>query len=44
MRLDSLHKSHPLGKDQPGPASPPLQPLWQKPMSAIFGGGPWVRG
>jgi hypothetical protein len=44
MQLDTLHKSLPLGKDTAGPASPPLQPLWQRPMNAIFGGGPWMRG
>jgi hypothetical protein len=44
MRLENLHTSIPLGADGPGPASPPLQPLWQRPMNAIFGGGAWTTG
>ena len=44
MRLENLHKSLRLGADSAGPASPPLQALWQKPMSAIFGGGAWSEG
>jgi hypothetical protein len=40
-RLENLHRSIPLGADGAGPASPPLQPLWQKPMNTIFGGGAW---
>lgn len=44
MRQENLHKSIPLGADSAGPASPPLQALWQKPMNAIFGGGAWTEG
>jgi hypothetical protein len=44
MRLENLHKSFKLGGDHPGPASPPLQPLWQSPMNSIFGGGAWLAG
>jgi hypothetical protein len=44
MRLENLRKSIPLGADGAGPASPPLQALWQKPMNAIFGGGAWTEG
>jgi hypothetical protein len=41
MVLENLRKSIRLGPDGAGPASPPLQPLWQRPMNAIFGGGAW---
>jgi len=43
MRLDNLRKSFPLGDDGAGPASPPLQALWEKPMNVIFGDGPWME-
>jgi hypothetical protein len=39
--LDNFREDIPLGKDQNGPASPPLQRLWQNPMRTIFGGGNW---
>ena len=44
MRLETAHRSIPLGAEGRGPASPPLQPLWQRPMRAIFGGGAWIEG
>jgi hypothetical protein len=44
MSLENLRKSMRLGPDSAGPASPPLQALWQKPMRAIFGGGAWTEG
>jgi hypothetical protein len=44
IEVDNLGETHRLGKDGAGPASPPLQPLWRKPMNAIFGGGAWVNG
>ena len=44
MTLENLHKSVRLGGDGAGPASPPLQPLWQRPMREIFGGGAWTEG
>jgi len=44
MQLDNLRKPITFGDDAAGPASPPLQPLWQRPMNAIFGGGAWMEG
>jgi hypothetical protein len=42
--LQTLHKTHPLGGDAPGPATPSVQRLWREPMRTIFGGGTWHRG
>jgi hypothetical protein len=44
MQLDNLRKPIKFGDDTAGPASPPLQQLWQHPMHAIFGGGAWMEG
>ena len=42
--LQTLHKTHPLGGDASGPATPSTQRLWREPMRTIFGGGTWHRG
>jgi hypothetical protein len=42
--LQTLHKTHPLGADASGPATPSTQRLWREPMRTIFGGGTWHRG
>ena len=42
--LQTLHETHPLGGDAPGPATPSVQRLWREPMRTIFGGGTWHRG
>jgi hypothetical protein len=42
--LQTLHKTHPLGADAAGPATPSTQRLWREPMRTIFGGGTWHRG
>lgn len=41
MTLQNLRKAQALGDQTEGPASPPLQALWQTPMRTIFGGGAW---
>ncbi|MGE5635967.1 MAG: hypothetical protein ACM3UV_03345 [Nocardioidaceae bacterium] len=45
MTLETLRRELPLGRQTGGgPSAPPLQRLWQKPMSTIFGGGAWKEG
>ena len=42
--LQTLHKTHPLGGDAAGPATPSTQRLWREPMRTIFTGTTWHRG
>ena len=42
--LQTLHKTHPLGGDAAGPATPSVQALWREPMRTIFRGTTWHRG
>jgi hypothetical protein len=39
--LENFRKGQSLGKDQAGPATPTLQPLWREPMRTIFGNANW---
>jgi hypothetical protein len=41
--LENFRKGQSLGKDQPGPATPTLQPLWREPMRTIFRNPNWRR-
>jgi hypothetical protein len=42
--LQTLHKTHPLGGDAAGPATPSVQALWREPLRTIFRGTTWHRG
>lgn len=44
MSLANLRRDQRLGKDRPGPASPPLQTLWESPLHSIFTGNKWKAG
>jgi hypothetical protein len=39
--LENFRTGRQLGDETKGPATPTLQPLWQKPLKTIFGGGTW---
>ena len=41
--LENFRKGQSLGKDQAGPATPTLQPLWREPMRTIFRNPNWRR-
>ena len=41
--LENFRKGQSLGKDQGGPATPTLQPLWREPMRTIFRNANWRK-